>query len=93
MLIGDAVHSCPPTLAQGAAQSLEDAWVLAELLLAGGLDHGTDDVLAGFARRRLPRVQAVVDASMQILDWQLRHERGDVPGLMSRTARTLARTP
>ena len=32
VLIGDAAHSCPPTLAQGAGQGLEDAVVLAELL-------------------------------------------------------------
>lgn len=96
VLIGDAVHSCPPTMAQGAAQSLEDAWVLAEMLGAHrGADPAAadDDVLAAFARRRLPRVQAVVDGSMQILDWQLRHERGDVAGLMSRTGRLLAATP
>ncbi|CAM5310451.1 FAD-binding domain-containing protein OS=Streptomyces aurantiogriseus OX=66870 GN=GCM10010251_75280 PE=4 SV=1 [Streptomyces aurantiogriseus] len=35
VLIGDAVHCCPPSLAQGAAMSLEDALVLAELLTSG----------------------------------------------------------
>ena len=39
-MIGDAAHCCPPTLAQGAAQALEDAAVLAELLLnADDLDQ------------------------------------------------------
>src|SRR6478609_4811310 len=33
MVIGDAAHSCPPTIAQGAAQGLEDAFVLTELLV------------------------------------------------------------
>src|SRR3954454_25321656 len=33
VLIGDAAHSCPPTLAQGGAQALEDAAVLTDLLL------------------------------------------------------------
>src|SRR6478736_6114051 len=33
VVIGDAAHSCPPTIAQGAAQALEDALVLTELLL------------------------------------------------------------
>ncbi len=45
VLAGDAAHSCPPTLAQGAAQALEDATVLADEVLrrrrggdrAGGL--------------------------------------------------------
>ena len=32
VLIGDAAHSHPPTLTQGAAMGLEDASVLAELL-------------------------------------------------------------
>ena len=34
VIIGDAAHSCPPTIAQGAAQGLEDALVLTELLVA-----------------------------------------------------------
>ena len=34
VLIGDAVHTCPPTIAQGAAMALEDAAVLADVLLA-----------------------------------------------------------
>jgi 2-polyprenyl-6-methoxyphenol hydroxylase-like FAD-dependent oxidoreductase len=31
VLVGDAAHTCPPTIAQGGAQALEDAVVLAEL--------------------------------------------------------------
>ena len=34
VVIGDAAHSCPPTIAQGAAQALEDALVLTELLVS-----------------------------------------------------------
>ena len=34
VLIGDAAHACPPTLAQGGSQALEDAAVLTELLLS-----------------------------------------------------------
>ncbi|MFW2242653.1 FAD-dependent monooxygenase [Rhodococcus opacus] len=37
VLIGDAIHNCPPTIAQGAAMALEDAAVLVEELLAD--DH------------------------------------------------------
>lgn len=83
VLIGDAAHSCPPTLAQGGAQALEDAAVLSELLLAA---DAVDDALSAFTGRRLPRARAVVDASNQLCRWLLDGERGDVPGLMGRIA-------
>ncbi len=88
VLIGDAAHSCPPTLAQGAAQALEDAAVLAELLLAA--DAVTADLWQAFTDRRFDRARTVVDASLQLAHWLLAHERGDVPGLMARTAHLLA---
>ena len=84
VLIGDAAHACPPTLAQGAAQALEDASVLAELLLAR--DALDDDLWQSFTDRRFPRAKTVVDASLQLCRWLLDHERGDVPGLVARTA-------
>lgn len=82
VLIGDAAHSCPPTLAQGAAQALEDAAVLAELLL--GSDRLDDTLWTAFTDRRFDRAQAVVDASNQLGQWLLDHEQGDVPALMGR---------
>ncbi|GAA2713415.1 FAD-dependent monooxygenase [Actinoplanes palleronii] len=88
VLIGDAAHSCPPTLAQGAAQALEDASVLTELLLR---DHEVnDDAWSEFTARRLPRARAVVEASLQLTRWLLARERGDVPGLMARIAHLVA---
>jgi 2-polyprenyl-6-methoxyphenol hydroxylase-like FAD-dependent oxidoreductase len=84
VLIGDAVHSCPPTLAQGGAQALEDAAVLTELLLgAEVLDQSLWDA---FADRRFTRAQTVVEASNQLGQWLIDHERGDVPGLIARIA-------
>ncbi len=89
VLIGDAAHSCPPTLAQGAAQALEDAAVLAELLLAAPrLD---DEMWAAFTARRFERAKAVVEASVQLGQWMLDHERGDVPGLMGRIGALVSR--
>jgi 2-polyprenyl-6-methoxyphenol hydroxylase-like FAD-dependent oxidoreductase len=91
VLIGDAAHSCPPTIAQGAAMGLEDALVLAELLL--DTDTVDDALWQHFTERRLPRAKAVVEASVQLADWQLQHDRdGDVPGLMRRVAE-LVSTP
>jgi 2-polyprenyl-6-methoxyphenol hydroxylase-like FAD-dependent oxidoreductase len=80
-LIGDAAHACPPTLAQGAAQALEDAAVLTELLLSSAeLD---DTLWAAFTARRFDRARTVVEASCQLAQWLLDHERGDVMGLIA----------
>ncbi|WIX98881.1 FAD-dependent monooxygenase [Amycolatopsis mongoliensis] len=84
VLIGDAAHACPPTLAQGGAQALEDATVLAELLLAA--DALDDGLWTAFTDRRFGRAKAVVDASNRLGQWLLDHEQGDVPGLMHEIA-------
>lgn len=84
VLIGDAVHTCPPTLAWGAALALEDAMVLAELLLAA--DAVDQDLWDRFHERRMERVRVVVDGSVQLARWQLERVEGDLPGLMSRVA-------
>ncbi|MET8034883.1 MULTISPECIES: FAD-dependent oxidoreductase [unclassified Streptomyces] len=92
VLIGDAAHCCPPTLAQGAAMSLEDAAVLAELLTTR--DTWDEELLNGFYERRIPRVRAVVEASVQLGQWQLDGVRdADVPGLMVRTMSQLKELP
>jgi 2-polyprenyl-6-methoxyphenol hydroxylase-like FAD-dependent oxidoreductase len=88
VLIGDAAHTCPPTLAQGAAQALEDAAVLAELLVGRRiLDQSLWDA---FHERRLERAGAVVAASNQLAEWQLDHVQGDVQGLIHATSDLLS---
>jgi 2-polyprenyl-6-methoxyphenol hydroxylase-like FAD-dependent oxidoreductase len=89
VLIGDAAHSCPPTLAQGAAQALEDAAVLGELLVER--DRLDQDLWDAFHARRVDRARAVVECSNQLGRWLLDHERGDVPGLMGRIAALVGR--
>lgn len=92
VLIGDAAHSCPPTVAQGGAQGLEDAVVLAEMLL--GAEIIDDTVLDEFTARRLPRARAVVEASVQIGTWMLdRDVNADVPGLIGRVAALVSEAP
>ncbi|MGX1267598.1 FAD-dependent oxidoreductase [Streptomyces phaeoluteigriseus] len=92
VLVGDAAHCCPPTLAQGAALSLEDAWVLAQLLT--GSDTWDDALFQAYYERRIQRVRPVVEASVQIGQWQLDGVRdADVPGLMGRTMTLLRELP
>jgi 2-polyprenyl-6-methoxyphenol hydroxylase-like FAD-dependent oxidoreductase len=92
VLVGDAAHCCPPTLAQGAALSLEDAWVLAQMLT--GTDNWDDALLQAYYERRIARVRPVVEASVQIGQWQLDGVRdADVPGLMARTMTMLRDLP
>ncbi|GHH75476.1 FAD-dependent monooxygenase [Promicromonospora soli] len=85
VIVGDAAHSCPPTMAQGAAQAVEDALVLVELLLSA--ERLDQEVWDAFHARRLPRATAVVEASVQLGRWLLDdvHD-ADVPGLMHRVA-------
>ncbi|WP_243794586.1 FAD-dependent monooxygenase [Saccharopolyspora gloriosae] len=92
VLAGDAAHCCPPTIAQGAAMSLEDVHVLAELLT--GAEDWDDELLNGYRERRMPRVRMVVDASVRIGEWLLRSAPdADIPGLMGRTMTALAVRP
>src|SRR3712207_1576209 len=75
VLIGDAAHTCPPTIAQGGAMALEDAVVLAELLTERStLDQELWDA---FHARRYERARTVVEASNTLAQWQLEHVQGD----------------
>jgi 2-polyprenyl-6-methoxyphenol hydroxylase-like FAD-dependent oxidoreductase len=84
VLIGDAAHTCPPTIAQGGAMALEDAVVLAELLVQR--DSLDQDLWDAFMARRFDRAKTVVEASNQLAQWQLDHVQGDIPGLMRAVA-------
>ncbi|RBY90307.1 2-polyprenyl-6-methoxyphenol hydroxylase [Blastococcus sp. TBT05-19] len=80
VLVGDAAHTCPPTIAQGGAQALEDAFALTDLLLTR--DVLDQDLWDAFHARRHARATTVVEASNQLAQWQLDHVQGDIPGLM-----------
>jgi 2-polyprenyl-6-methoxyphenol hydroxylase-like FAD-dependent oxidoreductase len=94
VLLGDAAHTCPPTLAQGAAISLEDASVLAEMLSEEQDWSSLDALLTGFYGRRIDRVRMVVEASVQLGQWQIDGTRNaDMAGLMYRTMSVIKETP
>jgi 2-polyprenyl-6-methoxyphenol hydroxylase-like FAD-dependent oxidoreductase len=89
VLIGDAAHTCPPTIAQGGAMALEDAVVLAELLTQR--DVLDQDLWDAFHARRYERATTVVEASNQLAQWQLDHVQGDIPSLMRSIAMLTSR--
>ncbi|MGV6840368.1 MAG: FAD-dependent monooxygenase [Planktomarina sp.] len=63
-LLGDAAHAMLPSMAQGAVQAMEDAWMLAYHL------HHTDDIpaaLDAYAKARIPRATAVQKQSSRNL--------------------------
>jgi 2-polyprenyl-6-methoxyphenol hydroxylase-like FAD-dependent oxidoreductase len=89
MIIGDAAHACPPTLAQGAAQGLEDASVLAQLLASR--DEFGGRLLEEFRDRRAARAARVVSASVQMCDLLRRPGgAGQAFGVMTAVLRDLS---
>ena len=87
VLVGDAAHTCPPTLAQGAAMAFEDGAVLGELL--AGADVLDDDLWAAFTDRRVARAGTVVELSNTLAQWTLDHVQGDMGAIMGRLAATV----
>jgi len=63
-LLGDAAHAMVPSMAQGAVQAMEDAWVLAD-----HLQNAVDipAALTAYAAERIPRATAVQRVSMKNL--------------------------
>jgi salicylate hydroxylase len=69
-LLGDAAHPMMPTLAQGAAISMEDGYAIARYLDAGRADPLA--ALAAYERERRPRASQVqLQARQQFLNNQL----------------------
>ncbi|MDF7776091.1 FAD-dependent oxidoreductase [Sphingomonas sp. AOB5] len=80
VLIGDAAHGTTPHLGQGAAQAVEDALVLAELLAEGSVD----DALPAYMERRFERTKFIWEASLQIGKWEQDHSPDADPGGLTR---------
>lgn len=76
VLAGDAAHATTPHMAQGASMALEDAVVLADCLSASG---SLEQALQRYTARRFERCRRVVEASLQVGQWQLRPEPGSDP--------------
>lgn len=63
LLLGDALHGCPPTLQQGVALGLEDVNCLISLLK----ENSICDTLSKFEKIRKPRIEWVLKESNQII--------------------------
>lgn len=73
VLIGDAVHATTPHLGQGAGMAIEDALVLAEELQQAGT---VQEALSRFDARRRERCRKIWQASLQVGESELNHDRG-----------------
>lgn len=68
VLAGDAAHATTPHMAQGASMALEDAVVLADSLDDA---DSLESALQSYSLRRFDRCRRVVEASVQIGQWQM----------------------
>jgi 2-polyprenyl-6-methoxyphenol hydroxylase-like FAD-dependent oxidoreductase len=66
---GDAVHACPPLIAQGGAQCSEDAYLLAEYVTREG---DLDDLLTQYEERRKARTDIVVKNTLALVDLEIK---------------------
>ena len=69
LCVGEAAHALVPHFGQSAAQSIEDACVLGELL---GQGAGVPDLLQRFGERRIERARRVQALTSQAARWDLR---------------------
>ncbi|MCS6948135.1 MAG: FAD-dependent oxidoreductase [Steroidobacteraceae bacterium] len=67
VLLGDAAHATTPHLGQGAAQAVEDAVVLGELL---GKRLPLEELQRQYMQRRFARCKFINEASVQIGEWE-----------------------
>lgn len=65
-LLGDAAHSTAPDLGQGGCQAMEDAWVLANMLLTNNL--GVEDALLRYEAARSARTTEIIERARKRSD-------------------------
>ena len=90
-LLGDAAHPMLPYMAQGASQSIEDAFVLARCLAADRDDP--QRAIEVYADRRRERTAAVQTASREAGRMMHLTDPAEVAGAERATARTTRRRP
>lgn len=79
-LIAEAAHVVPPIGAQGLNMSIADIECLCALTAAGGKDLGGPEMLAKYARNRLPDTK-MRQSGIAFLNWASRSENPTVQNL------------
>tara|TARA_Y100000389_G_C17468970_1_gene528461 strand:- start:2560 stop:3708 length:1149 start_codon:yes stop_codon:yes gene_type:complete len=64
VLVGDALHGCPPTLQQGVAMALEDVVILSNLL---DTSKSIDIALSSFKSKRLKKIDWIINESNRLV--------------------------
>jgi 2-polyprenyl-6-methoxyphenol hydroxylase-like FAD-dependent oxidoreductase len=90
ILIGDAAHATTPHLASGAGLAVEDALVLADLLVS---DLPLDDALGRFAARRYDRCRMVVENSVQLGKLEMQRASGEEQATLQRSSMMALNAP
>ena len=88
LAVGDCAHALPPHFGQAAAQAVEDARVLADVLHVAA---GRAELFDAFERRRADRVRRVHEITTTAARWDLRPDSAaDLNLLTERLAQTVA---
>jgi 2-polyprenyl-6-methoxyphenol hydroxylase-like FAD-dependent oxidoreductase len=88
LAVGDCAHALPPHFGQAAAQAIEDARVLGDLL-ADASDRAS--LFEDFQRRRVERARRVHGLTLTAARWDLEPESGaDLSLLMRELSRAVA---
>lgn len=88
LAVGECAHTFPPHFGQSAAQAVEDARVLSDLL-DGTRDR--DGLFKAFMRRRLDRVRQIHEITTQAARWDLQPDAStDLGTLLRRLSSTVA---
>lgn len=95
LAVGECAHAFPPHFGQAAAQAVEDARVLLELLPAppGGTTQGPDRtaLFNAFQQRRAPYVQQLHEITSTAAGWDLQpHQGTDLGALLQRLSQAVA---
>lgn len=88
LAVGDCAHALPPHLGQSAAQSVEDARVISDLLALGARPPS---LFSAFEQRRAARVREVHEITTTAARWHLQPDADvDLGRLLQRLTRVVA---